>query len=129
MRSCSRAKRWASAASISIVKESEPRLAAFNATRTALPLGSNSIVHSPSAWVFMQRTLAPSGARGLYVEVRSMTRARHHRADLRRVARQAMLDRGLRPDFGEAVYEQLARVTGPSVAPATRDLRNLQWCS
>jgi exoribonuclease-2 len=40
-----------------------------------------------------------------------------------------MLDRGLRPDFGEAVYEQLARVTGPSVAPAPRDLRNLQWCS
>jgi exoribonuclease-2 len=40
-----------------------------------------------------------------------------------------MLDRGLRPDFGEAVYEQLGRLGAAAPAPALRDLRNLQWCS
>jgi exoribonuclease-2 len=58
-----------------------------------------------------------------------MTGPRHQRADLRRVARQAMLDRGLLPDFGQPIYEQLARVAEPTAARPSRDLRNLQWCS
>jgi len=41
-----------------------------------------------------------------------------------------MLDRGLQPDFGGAVFEQLARIVGPAQPGAGfRDLRNLQWCS
>src|SRR5207247_9423206 len=60
-----------------------------------------------------------------------MTLRRHHRIDLRRVARQAMLERGLLPDFGEAVFEQVARIAGPAaeVPGEVGDLRNLQWCS
>ena len=59
-----------------------------------------------------------------------MAPPRHHRDHLRRVARQAMLERGLLPDFGGAVFEQLARIAGPAQPPAgVRDLRNLQWCS
>src|SRR5215212_6620151 len=59
-----------------------------------------------------------------------MAAQRHHRDQLRRVARQAMLERGLLPDFGHAVFEQLAQIAGPAQARAeVRDLRNLQWCS
>jgi exoribonuclease-2 len=57
-----------------------------------------------------------------------MTPPRHHRADLQRVARQAMLERGLLPDFGGAVFEQLAHIAAQP-EPSLRDLRNLQWCS
>src|ERR1051326_2236025 len=54
-----------------------------------------------------------------------------HRSDLERVARQAMLARGLLPDFGAAALEQLAEIRSPATAitPDIRDLRGLLWCS
>jgi len=51
--------------------------------------------------------------------------------DLRAIARQAMLDRGLEPDFPPAALQQLAGIPGPARERenAIRDLRNLIWCS
>ncbi len=54
--------------------------------------------------------------------------AGRHRADLKAIARRAMLDRGLLPDFSPAVMAEVARAraagdTGP------RDLRDRLWCS
>ena len=52
-------------------------------------------------------------------------------ADLRRIAHQAMIDRGLEPDFPSAVLEQVNRLDGPArnAGSAARDLRSLLWCS
>src|SRR5262249_37891339 len=47
------------------------------------------------------------------------------------IARQAMIDRGLEPDFGPAVRQQLASIPAPAEedgAPV-RDLRDRLWCS
>lgn len=51
--------------------------------------------------------------------------------DLRRIARQAMLDRGFVPDFSAAAVKQSASIgTAPRAAePAIRDLRALPWLS
>src|SRR6476646_2382685 len=56
---------------------------------------------------------------------------RDHRSELERVARQAMLARGLLPDFDAAALKQLAEIRSPSIAIGAdiRDLRNLLWCS
>jgi VacB/RNase II family 3'-5' exoribonuclease len=60
------------------------------------------------------------------------------RAHLRAIARQAMIDRQLEPDFPQAALAELARIPGPARtdgAPAggdgaaVRDLRRLLWCS
>jgi len=52
------------------------------------------------------------------------------RALLAAVARKAMVDRGLEPDFPPAAREQLAGISGPAVATdGVRDLRNLLWAS
>src|SRR5512132_765352 len=55
----------------------------------------------------------------------------HHRGDLKEIARRAMVESGLEPDFPRAAEAELARIPGP--APATekgaRDLRELPWCS
>jgi VacB/RNase II family 3'-5' exoribonuclease len=50
---------------------------------------------------------------------------------LQRIARQAMLDRGLLPDFSPQVLAELdgIREALPQTGAATRDLRNLPWCS
>ena len=50
---------------------------------------------------------------------------------LRDIARQAMVDNGLQPDFPPEVTQQLAQLTTPAQAggAATRDLRQLLWCS
>lgn len=55
----------------------------------------------------------------------------HGRAVLRRIAHQAMVDRGLLPDFSAEVLGQAARIEGPAVAPdgSVRNLRGLPWCS
>src|SRR5579862_5292229 len=60
------------------------------------------------------------------------------KAHLQAIARQAMLDRQLEPDFPPAALAELGRIAGPahpegpaggtSVAPI-RDLRELPWCS
>lgn len=47
------------------------------------------------------------------------------------VARRAMSDNGLEPDFGDAALKQLGAITQPAAdaSPDIRDLRSLLWCS
>jgi VacB/RNase II family 3'-5' exoribonuclease len=47
------------------------------------------------------------------------------------IARRAMLERGLLPDFSAAALKQIDDITGPAAAagPAIRDLRELLWAS
>src|SRR6266849_2129139 len=55
----------------------------------------------------------------------------HNRSDLKDIARQAMIDRGLWPDFSGDVEKELGAIPGPA-APAAGgapDLRGLLWCS
>jgi exoribonuclease-2 len=51
--------------------------------------------------------------------------------DLDELARQAMLDRNLLPDFGEEVMREAAMLSGPAREDdeSIRDLRDLLWCS
>ncbi|QVL29923.1 RNB domain-containing ribonuclease [Telmatocola sphagniphila] len=50
---------------------------------------------------------------------------------LKSIARRAMMERGLEPDFSTTALEQLRLITGPSreTGPAIRDQRSLLWCS
>ena len=50
---------------------------------------------------------------------------------LMNVARQAMTNNGLLPDFSEAALKQLASITAPASEPSPdiRDLRRLLWAS
>src|SRR5574337_784799 len=54
-----------------------------------------------------------------------------HRHDLQAIARQAMLARGLLPDFSPEIVLEVNRLTRPATkrASAIRDLRSLLWCS
>ena len=54
-----------------------------------------------------------------------------HREILRKVARQAMRDYGLLPDFSPDVLAEVRQVEQDPAPPAngTRDLRDLPWCS
>ena len=56
---------------------------------------------------------------------------RRHRMDLKAIARRAMIDRGLLPDFSEAVMAEAGRVRSPAVEKVSqiRDLRGLLWVS
>ncbi len=58
-------------------------------------------------------------------------RSRLHRSDLHEIARRAMQDKGLTPDFPKAALEQLGTITEPAAAKADglRDLRSLLWAS
>ena len=51
--------------------------------------------------------------------------------DLQRIARRAMLDRGLLPDFSAAAVVQANSITQAAIpgGPAVRDLRGLLWAS
>ena len=52
--------------------------------------------------------------------------------DLRNIARQAMLARGLQPDFSAAELKELDAIRGPALATGDggiRDMRALLWCS
>ncbi|MEO5739425.1 MAG: RNB domain-containing ribonuclease [Vicinamibacterales bacterium] len=53
------------------------------------------------------------------------------RAVLRRIAREAMVGRGLLPDFSSEALSQAARIESPAVATdgSVRNLRGLPWCS
>ncbi|HEX7251916.1 MAG TPA: RNB domain-containing ribonuclease [Thermoanaerobaculia bacterium] len=55
----------------------------------------------------------------------------HHKSDLIEIARQAMIDRDLLPDFSAQVEKDLAAIPGPApvVQGSVRDLRSLLWCS
>ena len=57
--------------------------------------------------------------------------ARRQRATLQRIARLAMLERGMLPDFSTGALEELARITDPPVGGdgPVPDLRNLLWAS
>ncbi len=50
---------------------------------------------------------------------------------LQDVARQAMIDRGLAPDFSDAAQKQADAITGAAseTGESIRDLRDLLWCS
>ncbi|MDP2604095.1 MAG: RNB domain-containing ribonuclease [Deltaproteobacteria bacterium] len=54
-----------------------------------------------------------------------------HRSVLRRIARRAMLERGLLPEFSLQARGELDGFRGPATRAEepTRDLRNLIWCS
>jgi exoribonuclease-2 len=54
-----------------------------------------------------------------------------HRSILRGIAHRAMLARGLVPDFPPSALAELDAIHGPAMRGegATRDLRNLLWCS
>jgi len=54
---------------------------------------------------------------------------RHTKADLAEIARQAMIDRGLEPEFSPAAQQQLAGITGPASEPGLPDMTALLWCS
>ena len=56
---------------------------------------------------------------------------RRHRADLKAIARRAMIDRGLLPDFSDAVVAEVGRITSPAADTDSRirDLRGLLWAS
>src|SRR5664279_685417 len=56
---------------------------------------------------------------------------RQHRSILQRIAHLVMLEKGLVPDFPAPALAELDGIHGPAtqVEGATRDLRNLLWCS
>ena len=56
---------------------------------------------------------------------------RPHRSILQKIAHQAMLDRGLMPEFSPRAIAELNAIHGPAkrTEDSTRDLRNLLWCS
>jgi ribonuclease R len=53
------------------------------------------------------------------------------RTILQRIARRAMMERGLLPDFSPQALAELDKILAPaaSTEEPTRDLRNLLWCS
>jgi exoribonuclease-2 len=53
------------------------------------------------------------------------------RSVLQSIARRAMLDRGLLPDFSPGAMAELAKIKAPAIQPSetVRDLRSLCWCS
>ena len=58
-----------------------------------------------------------------------------HRSDLKSIARRAMIERGLLPDFSAAAMAEIGRIQAQAQAPAMdqsarlRDLRQLLWAS
>ncbi len=52
----------------------------------------------------------------------------HHEL-LDQIARQAMLERGLAPDFSDEAKSQAAAISGPASDDGVRDMRDLLWCS
>jgi len=56
---------------------------------------------------------------------------KQHRTILQRIAHQAMVAKGLLPDFPAQALTELAGIHGPATGTdgSTRDLRNLLWCS
>jgi exoribonuclease II len=59
------------------------------------------------------------------------THGRQHRSVLQSIARWAMLERGLLPDFPPQALAELNGINGPAIRTeeSTRDLRRLAWCS
>ena len=61
----------------------------------------------------------------------SNTNDKQSRVLLQRIARHAMIERGLLPDFSSQAISELDQLHGPATKKekATRDLRELLWCS
>src|SRR5512141_2213332 len=60
------------------------------------------------------------------------TNDKQHRAILQSIARQAMLDRDLLPDFSAEALAELDKLNAPAIAKSdepVRDLTNLLWAS
>lgn len=59
------------------------------------------------------------------------TKDRHHRSILQKIARKAMLQRGLLPDFSNEALAELDRIQAPASVEdeQARDLRGLLWAS
>lgn len=59
------------------------------------------------------------------------THDKQHRSILQKIARRAMLERGLLPDFSPQALAEVDAIRGPatSAADVSRDLRHLLWCS
>jgi exoribonuclease-2 len=55
----------------------------------------------------------------------------HQRSDLKEIARRAMVEHDLEPDFTQPVQAELDRITGAAATAGDgiRDLRGLLWCS
>ena len=64
-------------------------------------------------------------------DVMTGTDDRQHRSILQGIARRAMLERGLLPDFPPQALAELDGINGPAIRTeeSTRDLRHLAWCS
>ncbi len=58
-------------------------------------------------------------------------RQHYTRADLERLAVNAMVERGLKPEFSASAMQQMAQIHRPSTeaGESIRDLRQLLWCS
>ncbi|HYO78530.1 MAG TPA: hypothetical protein VE010_18875 [Thermoanaerobaculia bacterium] len=55
---------------------------------------------------------------------------RKHEELLDEIAHQAMIDKGLDPDFNKDVRKQLDGIRGPArIDESIRDLRHYGWCS
>jgi exoribonuclease-2 len=54
---------------------------------------------------------------------------RKHEDVLDEIAHQAMIDRGLKPDFERPELQQLEGIQAPAREEGVRDLRDLAWCS
>ena len=57
---------------------------------------------------------------------------RHDRADLKQIARNAMVEKGLEPDFSRDALAELDAIRGPaspSGVPGLRDMRGRPWMS
>jgi len=59
------------------------------------------------------------------------TEDKQHRSILQRIARRAMVERGLLPDFSPQAIAELEGIHGVATqgGESTRDLRSLAWCS
>jgi hypothetical protein len=58
-----------------------------------------------------------------------VSRRRHDRLDLQRIADRAMRERGLEPEVPRDVLAEVDALRGPAADPAARDLRELLCCS
>ena len=60
-----------------------------------------------------------------------MDNNKQHRTLLQGIARRAMLERGMLPDFSSQALEELGNIHGPATQAegSARDLRHLLWCS
>src|SRR5271169_5681518 len=58
-------------------------------------------------------------------------RSQRHRSDLHEIARRAMREKGLMPDFPKAALDQLEAIAGPAPVKGDGlgDLRSLLWAS